>query len=282
MSFMENYLFLKKKYPDLSSSKPVESAAKRTEARTGEKVPPDPSSRIQNYLDRFREITDRKDPAERKRGLEAIKRILYRDNIIKPTEVPESYFESIKRRHREEGHGDIEIPDEIRKELTTTLITDQESSLDSWIDYLASDDAKYPDDLKYWTIRSILKMGRFDKNKNKFTERYGATVSPFPDINREALAYILDAVEKKYKGASINFPYDIQEDERQKFNQFLQGENFPKLYAFAIEQINPISKELLEITQGKWVKYPKGSDYKPLTKSLGRKGTGWCIAGEAM
>ena len=79
---MENpNLFLKKKY-DLHNAPEVKKQAERTEARTGEKVPQDPSSRIQNYLDRFKEITDRKDPAERERGLEAIKRILHRENII--------------------------------------------------------------------------------------------------------------------------------------------------------------------------------------------------------
>ncbi len=80
---MENPNFLKGKY-NLHNAPEVKKQAERTEARTGEKVPQDPSSRIQNYLDRFTEILEREDPDKRERGLEAIKRILYRDNIITP------------------------------------------------------------------------------------------------------------------------------------------------------------------------------------------------------
>ncbi len=50
--------FLKRKY-DLHTAPEVESAAKRTEFHTKEKVPQDPSVRIENYLNRFREIIDR-------------------------------------------------------------------------------------------------------------------------------------------------------------------------------------------------------------------------------
>src|SRR3989344_9639937 len=95
-------LFLKKKY-DLHNAPEVKKQAERAEARTGEKVPQDPASRIQNYLDRFKEITDRKDPAERERGLEALKIILYRHNVIKPNEVPKSAFLLEQRLARELG-----------------------------------------------------------------------------------------------------------------------------------------------------------------------------------
>lgn len=279
MSFEQNPFNLQKY--GLSKSPEVEAAAKITEVRTGEPVPDDPASRIQNYLNRFKEITERPDPVEREKGIDAIKRVLHNKFVIKKDKIPESYYDSIKLKHRKEGHGDIEIPEDLRQELAGTIVAEQESSLDNWVDYLASDDAKYPDALKYWTMRSVLKMGRYDKGKKKFTERYGGAVSPFPDINREALAYIIDAVEKKYEGKSISFPYDIQDEEKKEFDKFLQGENFPKLYAWAIDKINPVSEELLKITDGEWRPYPKGSDHMSLAESLGGKGTGWCIAGEA-
>lgn len=59
---MENHSFLKSKY-NLHNAPEVESSAKRTEKRTGEKVPQDPEARIQNYLERFKEIIERKKPA---------------------------------------------------------------------------------------------------------------------------------------------------------------------------------------------------------------------------
>jgi hypothetical protein len=47
---MENSDFLKNKY-GLHNTEEVKKASKRTEKRTGEKVPQNPSEQIQNYLD---------------------------------------------------------------------------------------------------------------------------------------------------------------------------------------------------------------------------------------
>ena len=162
---MKNPNFLKSKY-NLHNALEVESAAKRTEKRTGEKVPQNPEKLIQNYLDRFSEIFERKEPAKRERGIEALKTVLHDKFIIKPEEISESYFDSIKRKHRDEGYGNIEIPEDYRKDLSKTIVGDQEKSLDRWIDYLCSDQDKHDYWLKYYAFRSILKMGRYDRKKN--------------------------------------------------------------------------------------------------------------------
>jgi len=280
MSLEQNPFFLKKKYGDLHTATEVTQAARRKEARTGERVPQDPAARIQNYLDRFKEITDRKNPEERERGVEAIKRLLYRTAIVKAEDIPESYWDGQRRMAREQGHGDIEVTDELKEQQAEIIITDQKSTLDNWIEYLASQDAPYPDWLKYWTTRSVLGMGEFDKEKKAFTKRTKGTVKPFPDINREALAYVLDAVEKKYAKQHINLA-TLEEDDRKKFETLLKEESFPRLYAWAIEKVTPASVELLTVTDGKWVKYPKGADHMSLVESLQGHGTGWCTAGES-
>ncbi len=269
---MEQPDFLKKKY-DLHNAPEVESATKRTEKRTGEKVPQDPETKIQNYLDRFTEIIERKEPAKRERGVEALKHILHDKFVIKEEEVPEAYFENQRRLAREQGYGEIEISEEMRKQLTEVIITDQKSSLDNWIDYLSSNDAIYPDWLKYYAFRSILDMGDYDKEKKQFTKRSKGTTKPFPDINREALAYVLDAIEKKYQRK-------IQPQDPE-FQKLLQGENFAKLYAFAIDKVTLASEEVLANTKGEWVKYRQGKDHMPLVNSLQGHGTGWCTAGES-
>jgi len=273
---MENPNFLKKKY-DLHNAPEVESAAKRTEVRTSEKVSQDPSDRIQNYLNRFKEITDREDPEKREHGIDALKRLLYTKVIIKPEEIPEGYFENQRRLAREQGHGDIEISDENKERLSETIITDQRSSLDNWIDYLSSEDATYPDWLKYYAFRSIVGMGEYDKAKKQFTKRSTGTTKPFPDLNREALAYVLDAIEKKYKGEHINLEA-LEQNDKAQLEKLLQGENFPKLYAWAIEKVTPASIDRLAVTKGKWVKYDQNSDHMPLVESLQGHGTGWCTA----
>ncbi|MDO8668450.1 MAG: hypothetical protein Q7K35_05190 [bacterium] len=278
---MENPNFLKQKY-DLHKAPEVEVAARRAGKELPLKSAEDANARIQNYLDRFKEITDRKDPNKRKRGIDALKTVLYDKFVIKPEEIPESYFDSIKRKHRAEGHGDIEIPDDYRQDLAQTLIADQQKSLANWIDYLASDEAKYPDWLKYYAMRSILKMGRYDKTKKAFTERRSITVSPFPDLNREALVIVLESLERQSQGQPPQFGYDIEAETKKEFTQSLEKKNFPRLYALAVEEFKPIPEELLKITEGKWVKYEKGSDHRPLVESISSYGTGWCLRGEAM
>lgn len=276
---IENPDFLKEKY-NLHTSEEVEAASTRTEIRTSERVPQDPASRIQNYLERFTGILERDDPERRDRGIEAIKQILHDKFVIKPEEIPEGYFENQRRIAREQGHGDVDIPDEVRQQLTEVVITDQETTLDNWVDYLASKDATYPDWLKYYAIRSVVGMGSYDKEKHQFSKRSKGTTKPFPDLNREALAYVLDAIEKNNTDQGFDLAI-LAEEDRAQFEKLLTGENFSKLYAFAIEKVTPASPEQLTSTAGQWIKYDQGSDHTPLVQSLQGHGTGWCTAGES-
>ena len=294
---MENPNFLKQKY-NLHNTPEVESAAKRTEVRSGEKVSQKPDAQIQNYLNRFKEIIDRPDEKDKEQGISALKHILYDKFVIKPEEVPESYFVTQQRLARELGHGEVEVGDEQREQLTEVIITDQKSSMDNWLDYLSSQDATYPDWLKYYSFRSMLSLGEYDKENKQFTKRSKTTTKPFPDLNREALAYVLDAIEKKYqlqtseqkkleqekraqKESNLSDEEKrIYQEEQLNFDKILQGENFAKLYAWAIDKVTPASKERLANTEGKWIKYNKNSDHMPLVESLQGHGTGWCTAGE--
>ena len=55
-------------------------------------------------------------------------------------ELPDSYVELQKRIRRERGYGDINVTDEMRKELLSNVREEQKKSLDMWIDYLTSND----------------------------------------------------------------------------------------------------------------------------------------------
>ena len=227
---------LKKKY-DLHKSPEVESATRRTQRLTGEKVPQNPLAQIQNYLDRINNIVN---PPELKgqggfdrkeRNLEMLRHRLYDRFIIKPNEISESYWENQKRIIRERGQGaDLQQVnwEELKRQNTEALIADQESSLDKWINYLSSPNAPYSDALKYFTLRSVLYMSEYDKEKKMYPQRSRGTTKPFLDLNREALAYVLDAVGKKYQG---------QHHDNPEFEKLLAGENFAKLYAWAIEKV---------------------------------------------
>ncbi len=272
--------FLKNKY-NLHNAPEVEQAAKRTQIQEGESIPQDPQSRIQNYLDRFNSILEREDPQNRERGIEAIKRLLHSKFVIKQKDIPDSYYELQRRIAREEGHGNIQITQKQKDQLTEIIIHDQQSTLDLWIDYLSSSDAPYPDWLKYYALRSILNIGEYDKEKKRFTKRSKGTTKPFPDLNREALAYVLDLLEKKYSQKKIDLS-SLDKNDRQELERLLELENFGDLYAFAIEKVTPTSFDKLQTTKGRWVKYNQGEDHMPLVRSLQGYGTGWCTAGESM
>src|SRR3989338_1001375 len=244
---------LKNKY-NLHISSEVGTAAKRTKMRTGERVAQNPLDRIQNYLNRFHEIIDQDTPERSEHALDLIKGRFHRKYVIKPNEIPEDYFENQRRLAREQGHGDIQIDQQTRKQLTEVIVADQTSSLDKWMDYLASPDAPYSDGLKYFALRSVVNMAEYDKERKMYHQRSKGTTKPFPDLNREALAYVLDALEKKYKGQNIDLT-SLDAGDAKEFDNLLKGENFAKLYAWAIEKVTPASEEELSATKGEWVKY---------------------------
>ena len=287
---MEGSEFLKQKY-NLHSAPETAQAAKRTEKRNGTKVPQSPEAQIQNYLDRFKEIADRKDNSKKEHGLTALKKILHEKFVIHRENIPESYFRLQQQIAREQGHGTLEITDKLREESVKVIQADQWSSLDQWIEYLASNDALYPDWTKYWAFRSMLGMSAYDKKKHEFGKRDKNTTAPFPDLNREALAYVVDILEKRKRGISVENP--IQEGENafaeegkkisdDDFQKLLTTENFARYYAFAIEHVTADNSELYKITEGEWRVFPQGTeDATILTKTLQGHGTGWCTAGEA-
>ncbi len=281
--------FLKKKY-DLHNSPEVLSAARRTEIKTGRRVLQSPEPRIQNYLARFKEIVDEKDEDKKKENIQALKRVLLPKFVTKFKDIPDSYWKLQERILRERGQqGDYdrfsdEEKNKAKHEIADGLLSDQQSSLEQWIDYLASDDSSYiPDHIKYWTFRSVIGLAEYDKDKKEFPERSKGTVKMFPDINQEALSTMIDWFLKNQKGEPVTlegYERDLTDEQKNQARQFISQENFAKLYGFVNELIRPIPEHLIPITKGKWVKYEQGSDHTPLVQSIRGRGTGWCTAGE--
>jgi len=202
------------------------------EDREPEKISKAPSARIQAYLDRLDHVFNppklEKHPSfnRQERNLSIMKRAMHRSLIVKPDVATNEYLKHQEKMTREQGHGDVKIPARVRNEITEAVaninqgadmqeeleqfpneqkqiveeimakMEEQKQSLDSWLDYLSSEDAIYPDWLKYWTMRSVVGLSSYDKDEKRFPSRDETTTNPFPDLNREALAYVLDAVEK--------------------------------------------------------------------------------------
>ena len=287
---MENP-FLHKKYPELQQSEEVDSAVKRKEIRSEEKVSQKPTERIQVYLDRFKELVEDRSQPERDRGLEALKKVLEKKFIIQPENVTESVFLLEQKIARQLGHGDVEITEEFKQRKIQQIIGDQKTSLEAWIDYLASEDALYPDWAKYWVLRSVLSMGKLEKKEEKdgkikarFGKRDKNTAAPFPPKNPRALAKTIEVLEdelkrsqlpKKERGVRENKSTKLGTEE---FNQLLSSKDFSKIYAQFLVEIPAYSKEGLRETRGEWKKYPQGSAAEPLVQSLEGYPLEWCTA----
>jgi len=290
--------FLDKNYPDLAGSLSVIRATRKAREH-GEKVH-SKDELINSYLQRLGNIfydspasaegygvaKKNEERPERESGFDRLKHRVLSEYVTKPEEIPESYWKLQENIMAERGQlGDWQNMSDEQKEKAKTLntegvLSDQSSSLEQWLDYFALSDSKgIPDDVKYWVFRNIIKLQEFDKEKGEFPKRSRGTIKQFPDLNQEALNYVLDAIQEKYRKENHEFDNDIQPEERAEFEKYLEKEDFAKLYAWANTLYNPIPEHLLLITEGEWRKFDQGSDPKELVKTIRGKGTGWCTAG---
>jgi len=266
--------FLHQKDSKLHTSTPVEHEKTRKELK-GEETSQKPADKIADFMAvlEHTHTGHRDDP----RVAERIKDYYHKEHVIEAENIPESYYANQQRLAREQGHGDIEITHQMREQLSEVIIADQKSTLDKWLDYFTSEDSdSYPMWAKYWAFTNMVKLSTFDKEKHSFSKRDKGTVAPFPDLNREALAYVIDAIIKKVGKEKL--PAGMADPE---FKALLDSANFAKLYAWAIEKVTPTEQNELINTKGEWVKYDRNSDHMPLVESLQGHGTGWCTAGES-
>ena len=166
-------------------------------------------------------------------------------------------------------------------------IKDLESSLDQWLDYLSSKDQTYPMWFRYYVFTNIIQLSDFDKDQEKFPKRTKDTVRLFPEIDRGALAHVLDIIKASRDDEALNNITRAQKMVDTPEHNFLTkqkailfaNKSFADQYAEAIKLNGYITSEMRAETRGKWVKYKKGSDPTPLWQSLQNKGTSWCTKG---
>lgn len=223
--------FLRQKY-QLEKSYEADRAVKKKERR-GERVRNQPSERIQAYLDRLDIILNPSkleghESFDRKaRNVSMMKRFMHEALIVKPDVATDEYLGHQQKQARDLGYGDTNIPDYVRDQIMHAVeaiakgsdigkelqgfenekkqmaeeivakIEDQKRSLDKWIDYLATDDARtaYPDWFRYWAIRSVTGLSSFDKDTKTFPSRDEETMNPFPELDQAVLGKVRDQVE---------------------------------------------------------------------------------------
>lgn len=264
---------LHEKDPTLHMSPLVQTAVINYQKthRESLKAPVDKLNVWLNYLTRLLERADSSSEL-----LERVKTILHDRYTIKFDDIPQSYYDLQARIARERGQGNATFSVEKKQQMAGTVIEDQTKSLDLWIEYLVSKDtSSYPMWLKYWMFAGMAKLSKYDSTTGTFGNRDKSTVTPFPELNREALALVADSV---LKFLNKNSQEEIKDPELLKL---LPGLNFGKLYGYMLRRFDLGKRGGFRTDQGVWVVYPQGLDYKPLVESLAGRNTGWCTAGEA-
>ncbi len=291
---------LHRKYPTLHKEAVVEQAAAHRR-RAGEKIPNEPTSKLTAWLETLESIHTGHGRSEQRQAAQAtvaarIKELYHRPvsegGYITGTDPHsvDGYLRHQAQIAEQQGHGHADqimgrASEEVRAEAESTIRSDQERSLDAWLDYLTSDDATYPMWFKYYVFRNITKLASYDKDKGEFPKRSKSTTAPFPDINREALAYMEDSLAKHYglKPIDPDNPADAIAPETKSLLD--KDANFAQLYKRAIEYAAPQHAENLNVTDGQWVHFEQTTDQAKsdeLAHSLHGYGTGWCTAGEGM
>ena len=231
----------------------------------------DKFNNIKEYLEKLENIHNK--VSETGKHKELLKKLYYDKYVIKEENVPESYYNHQQQIALERGLGHMTLDEARKKKIQKEVIDNQKNSLDMWIDYFLSDDAKiYPFWVKYWAFQGMLKMGQYDKAKGEFGRRTKDTVAPFIDLNREALAMSMDMIVKLLNKEKI---------EDSELNALVKSGSFQKIYAHILTNVLRDNKNITKRNIGRWVKYSQGSDHMPLVKSLQGYNTGWCTAGES-
>lgn len=222
--------FLKENYNLHRDPALLDQAKKQKKLNTS-----DPDSIIGNLMRKYElALSKNFDDEAKNRPLQVIKNYLYEQVLLKPEHIPESYREFLAKNARERGEGahleNGKFPRSLRSAQAEVLINDQKETLNAWLDYLSRPDANYPIELKYRVIKSLITLQAFDKEKGKFPKRTKTTTANFPDLNQEALAYVINAKDVEIRKQPLH-NFGLSEED---FELFCQKKNFADRYALAL------------------------------------------------
>lgn len=226
--------------------------------------------RLLKYFERLEELHNKVSKTKSVNGEKLLKNFYYDLYVIKPENIPDTYFQNQVRLARERGYGNIELTEEDKMRKTEEVINDQKKTLDKWIEYFLYDEESKSYEMweKYWVFQGLQTLGKYDKETGKFSKRDKTTVYPFPQVEREYIFTTLKLME--------DFLKDKKGEEDIK--QALSTGNFKLLYEYVIKQNFLKGEHQSNNNDGKWIKYEQGSDYNILRDSLQGYYTGWCTA----
>ena len=264
--FLQNY--------DVHKKPQAIKATKRKESHTGESLINDSDERIIAYVERLERIFLNPNEETRDRNINMMKPHIYDAFVIKEENFPDSYFKYQKKIMREErGLGDIEFSSEQKKAEIEQNQLAQKESLDAWIDYLSKDNP-YPPAIKLFVIQGILKLGKLDTSKYKFGRRVETTTAPFPEIDREALAKVMGALQDAHYNEK-----ETNNSSAKLKKMIANNVNFGKMYAGAMKELDKAveGEKNWEEVEGEWRTFEKGSNPQIMQDTLANKRSNLCI-----
>ena len=252
---------ISKIYADLHNSQRVLNSSNKSDKRR---------EKIIKYFNRLEEVHNKVSETKSASAEKILKNFYYDLYIIKPENIPESYFNNQIEIARERGYGNITITAKDKERMIKQVIEDQKETLDKWIEYFLYDEESSYYEMweKYWVFQGLQTLGKYDKETYKFSKRDKTTVYPFPPVEREYIFTTLKLME--------DFLKDKKTEEDIK--NALEAGNFKLLYEYVIKQSMLRGEKQSNSTSGKWIKYEQGSDYNILRNSLQGYYTGWCTA----
>lgn len=275
--------FLHEKNRQLHSSTEVETVVDYLRVG-GEAIPNQPSDKITAYLGFLAHaeyVNDgilTGDPGSIDRQVEAASVRLTKENA-------EAYVKFQAKVARELGRGGELDPDRLDDDAKMTALRlvrkEQQDQLREWAQELNSDENKYADWFKYWMFENIKRHTAFNDDLGKngapkgFEKRSGSSFASFPELDRESVSLVYDALVEKLGGQPMGFEYD-------NMRVLLDKANFSELYAEAQNYGFKITDKLKEVTRGSWHDF-KQSDHRQDAEALSglirAYRTGWCTAG---
>ena len=271
---------LNKSFGDLARSRAVMRAVLHEQLS--------PEARIERYLSKLESVLQRKSDnprvttaAERFIGRLIDNAIINKNDSALVEKTALALYRSEERMAEERGAGanDAQLTFAQVKDGYIKLIhekhSQQTASLSRWVDYLRGNDAHYPAWFRYLAIRSVLKMGEFNRTPPGFHHRTKDTIAPFPDLNPEALGFVYKALLEPSHNSVIQ-TRNMEPELVAEFRTALASKKFSSLYAVALVACNQnIDRSRIE---GEWRKYDKGSSPSILEGDIEGKATGWCTA----
>jgi hypothetical protein len=247
-----------------------------------------PEARIERYLSKLESVLQRKSDnprvttaAERFIGRLIDNAIINKNDSALVEKTACALYRSEERIAEERGAG-ANVAQRTFEQVKDGYIklihekhSQQKVSLSRWVDYLRGNDAHYPAWFRYLAIRSVLKMGEFNRTPPGFHHRTKDTLAPFPDLNSEALGFVYKAFSEPSHNSVIQ-TRNMEPELVAEFRIALASKKFSSLYAVALVACNQnIDRSRIE---GEWRKYDQGSDPSILESDLEGKATGWCTA----